>query len=94
MITVGLAPMRPKAGSSFRAFVRVSADGRPVMPTDVKCPATIESATVDATPRASLGIATCVFRPLQAARGKVMSGGVTFTARGAKITRRFAIVLG
>lgn len=94
VITVGLVPIRPKAGSSFRAFVRVSADGRPVMPTNVKCPGTIESATVTAIPRASLGIATCVFRPSQAARGKVMNGGVSFTARGAKVYRRFAIVLG
>lgn len=91
---VRLAPTKPRAGSKVAATVRVTLGGTPVRPTLVTCSGSTGGAKSAATPRAVLGSATCVYRPPGNASGKTLRGAVSFTVRGTRFTKRFAVKLG
>ncbi len=91
---VKLTPARPKAGSAVTAGVRVTAGGAAIRPARVACSGTVGGARSRATPRAASGAATCVYRPPANARGKTLRGTLSFTARGTRFTKRFAVKLG
>ena len=91
---VKLTPARPRAGSAVTASVRVTAGGAPVRPTRVTCSGTVGGAKSRATPRAGSGTATCVYRPPASASAKTLRGTLSFTARGTRFTKRFAVKLG
>ena len=91
---VKLTPAKPRAGSRVTASVRVTAGGAAVRPTRVACSGTIGGAKSGATPRAASGTATCVYRPPANGSGKTLRGTLSFTARGTRFTKRFAVKLG
>ena len=91
---VKLSPTRPKAGSTVVASVRVTRGGSAVRPSAVTCSAAMGSVKVRGTPRAASGVASCLFKTLKSAKGKTMSGSVSFRAAGSAFTKRFATKLG
>jgi hypothetical protein len=90
---VRTSPTRPRAGTTVTAAVRVSAGGVAVRPTRVSCTATIGRAKVAGAPSAQPGAAVCRYRTPRAAKGATLRGAVAFTARGTRMTRRFAVAL-
>jgi hypothetical protein len=88
-----IAPTKPRAGSVVTATVRVLADGAPVRPTRVRCAGTAGSARLRGVARASVGRATCVFRPGASAKRKTLRGSISFRAAGTGLTRRFSVRL-
>lgn len=91
--TVRVTPKSPKAGTVVVASVSVRAGGSAVRPTALRCTGTIGAAKLAGRPRSGAGSATCRYRTPKAARGKTLRGTVTFTARGKRLTRRFAAKL-
>lgn len=92
--TVKLKPQKPKAGSVVTASVGVTAGGSPVRPIRLSCAGTVGGARLAGTPRPAAGKATCLYRTPKAARGKTLRGIIAFTAKGKKVSRRFAAKLG
>jgi len=90
---VKLSPTSPKAGSTIVASVRVTRGGSAVRPSGITCSASIGGVRVRGTPRAASGVASCLFKTLKSAKGKTMSGSVSFRAGGSSITKRFATKL-
>lgn len=92
--TVRTTPAKPKAGAAVSATVRVTAGGAPVRPTGVACAGSVGGGKLRGAPRSGSGSATCVYLPPKSARGKVLRGTISFTARSTKFTRRFSTKLG
>jgi hypothetical protein len=86
-------PKPIQAGSIVTASVRVVLDGRQVRPIRVACAGTIGGARVRGVPRATRGKAACIYRTTTAATGLTLRGAVSFTARGERYVRRFAVRL-
>jgi hypothetical protein len=91
---VKLSPTRPKAGSTVVASVRVTRGGSAVRPSGITCSASMGGVKVRGTPRAASGVASCLFKTLKSAKGKTMSGSISFRAGGSAFTKRFATKLG
>jgi hypothetical protein len=90
---VKLSPAKPKAGAAVTATVRVAAGGDPVRPTAVRCTGAAGAAKLRGTPRATVGTASCAYRPPKTARGKRLSGAIELIARGEPFTKRFSAKL-
>jgi hypothetical protein len=90
---VSLTPAKPKAGSTVVASVRMTAGGNPTRPEGVTCTATAGAAKLKGVGRAGNGAATCTFRTPRSAKRKLLKGAVSFTAVGARYTRRFSVRL-
>lgn len=90
---VTLVPAKPRAGSVVAANVRVRAGATGVRPSNIRCVGTVGGVRLPATARAGTGIATCLFRSAKTAKGKILRGTISFTARGRSFTRRFAVPL-
>lgn len=88
-----LSPARPKAGAAVTATVRVTAGGDPVRPTGVSCTGKAGATKLKGTPRATVGTATCAYRPPKTAKGKRLSGAIELVARGEPFTKRFSAKL-
>lgn len=91
---VKLSPLKPKAGSTLVASVRVTRGGSPVRPRRVVCAASIRGVKVKGEGRAKSGVASCLFKTPTSAKGRRMTGSVSFRASGAVFTKRFATKLG
>lgn len=91
---VRLSPTRPKAGSTIVASVRVTRGGSAVRPSGVTCSASLGGAKIKGAPKAASGVASCLFKTPKSAKGKAMSGAVSFRAGGTAFTKRFATKLG
>ncbi len=89
-----VTPAKPRAGGLVAATVRVTAGGTAVRPGAVACSATAGGTKLTGTPRAARGSATCSFRTPRAAKGKALRGTVSFSARGTRFSKRFAVTLG
>jgi hypothetical protein len=87
---VKLSPAKPKAGSTVVASVRVTKGGSPVRPTRIACAASVGKAKTKGTPKSASGVASCLFRTPRSARGKSLTGSLSFRAGGASFTKRFA----
>ena len=85
-----LAPVRPRAGRPVTATVRVTLGGAPVRPARVACAGRIGKAKLKGKPSAARGVARCVYRPPRAAKGKRLTGSVSFTAVGTRFAKRFS----
>jgi len=88
-----LSPARPRAGSAVVASVRMTAGGNPTRPFGVTCTGTVGATRVKGVGRAGNGSATCTYRTPRSAKGKLLRGAVSFTAVGAKFTKRFSVRL-
>ena len=91
---VTLLPARPKAGSTVVASVRVTKGGSPVRPSGIACAASIGGSKVKGGARAASGVASCLFKTPKSAKGKAMSGSLSFRAAGRAFTKRFSTRLG
>jgi hypothetical protein len=89
-----LSPAKPKAGSTVVASVRMTAGGNPTRPSGVTCTGTAGAAKLRGVGRAGNGSATCTYRTPKSAKGKLLRGAVSFTADGARYTKRFSARLG
>jgi hypothetical protein len=89
-----LSPAKPKAGSTVVASVRMTAGGSPVRPSAITCSGTAGATKLKGVGRAGNGSATCTFKTPKSAKGKLLRGAVSFTADGARYTRRFSARLG
>ena len=88
-----LTPAKPKAGSLVTASVRVTAGGAPIRPT--ASPASDARRSEGTAHREPHGQPrSCRYRTSKAAKGKTLTGSVSFTARGKKFTKRFSARLG
>jgi hypothetical protein len=90
---VKLSPLKPKAGAAVTATVRVVAGGVPIRPSAVRCTGVAGVAKLRGTPRATVGSASCAYRPPKTARGKRLSGAIELIARGEPFTKRFSAKL-
>jgi len=88
-----LSPAKPKAGSTVVVSVAVTAGGSPLRPTGVVCTATAGSAKVRGVGTAVSGSARCAYKTPRSAKGKVLTGAVSFRARGQSFSRRFSVRL-
>jgi hypothetical protein len=88
-----LSPARPKAGSTVVASVRMTAGGDPTRPSGITCAGTAGATKVRGVGRAGNGSATCTYRTPRSAKGKLLRGAVSFTAVGARYTKRFSVRL-
>jgi hypothetical protein len=86
-------PKPVRAGSIVTASVRVVLDGTRVRPIRVACAGTIGGERARGTPKATRGKASCIYRTTTAATGLTLRGAVSFTARGERYVRRFAVRL-
>ena len=86
-------PAKPKAGSTVVVSVAVTAGGSPLRPTGVVCAATAGSAKVRGIGTAVRGSARCAYKTPRSAKGKVLTGAVSFRARGQSFSRRFSVRL-
>ena len=68
--------------------------GSPVRPTGIMCAGSIGKVKVKGGARAASGVASCLFRTPKAAKGKALTGSVSFRAGGSTFTKRFATMLG
>jgi hypothetical protein len=94
LATPASAQSKPiRAGSIVTASVRIVLGGTPVRPARVACAGTIGGAKVRGVPKASRGKASCMYRTTTAATGLTLRGTVSFTARGERYVRRFAVRL-
>ncbi len=91
---VKLSPTKPKAGSTVVASVRVTKGGSPVRPSGIACAASIGKAKVKGAPKSASGVASCLFKTPKSAKGRSLSGSVSFRAGGASFTKRFMARLG
>ena len=89
-----VSPTRPRAGSTVRASVAVTAGGKAIKPSRVACAAAAAGTELRAISRKAAGAAICSFRTPAGARGKVLRGSVRLTARGQSFVRRFSVRLG
>ncbi|HEX4747320.1 MAG TPA: hypothetical protein VFU99_10610 [Gaiellaceae bacterium] len=87
---VRLTPAKPRAGSTVRASVRVTAGGDPIRPSRVVCAARVAGAKAPGTARADAGAAVCSFKTSARSRGKLLRGSIRITARGTTLVRRFS----
>jgi hypothetical protein len=90
---VKLSPTKSRAGSVVVASVRVTKGGSPVRPTGITCAASIGKVKTKGSPKATSGVASCLFKPPKSAKGKTMTGSISFRAGGAAFTKRFATKL-
>jgi hypothetical protein len=88
-----VSPAKPKAGSTVVATVRMTDGANPTRPSGVTCTATAGAAKVRGVGRAGNGAATCTYRTPKSGKGKLLRGSVSFTAAGAKYTKRFSVKL-
>jgi hypothetical protein len=86
-------PKPIRAGSIVTASVRIVLGGSPVRPLRVTCAGTIGDGKVRGVPKATRGKASCIYRTTTAAMGLTLRGAVSFTARGERYVRRFAVRL-
>lgn len=86
-------PVRPKAGSTVVATVRVTSGGARVRPARITCAGKIGGKKVKGRRRSAAGSAACRFATPRGAKGKLLRGTVSFTARSKRITKRFAVRL-
>jgi len=94
LATPSLAQPKPiYAGSIVTASVRIVLDGTPVRPVRVTCAGSIGGTKVRAMSKATRGKASCTYRTTTAAKGLTLRGAVSFTARGERYVRRFAVRL-
>ena len=91
---VRLLPARPKAGSTVVASVRVTKGGSPVRPSGIACAASIGGSKVKGGAKAASGVASCLFKTPKSAKGKAMSGSISFRAGGRAFKKRFSTRLG
>jgi hypothetical protein len=88
-----LTPAQPRAGTPVTASVRVTAGGAAVRPTAVACGGSVGSTKLRGAAKAAAGVASCRYRTPASAKGKILRGTVSFTARGKRFTKRFAATL-
>jgi ribose/xylose/arabinose/galactoside ABC-type transport system permease subunit len=94
LATSAFAQPKPvRAGSTVTASVRIVLGGTPARPVRVTCTGTIGGAKVRGVPKATQGKASCTYRTTTAAKGLTLRGVVSFTARGERYVRRFAVRL-
>ena len=67
--------------------------GTPARPVRVTFAGTIGGAKIRGVPKATPGKASCTYRTTIAAKGLTLRGAVSFTARGERYVRRFAVRL-
>src|SRR5574340_592884 len=91
---VTVSPAWPQAGSTVVASVRVSTGGSSVRPQGIACSATVAKSRVRGAGRAASGTASCLFKTPRSARGKILTGTISFRAQGIRVSRRFAVRLG
>jgi len=91
---VKLSPVKPKAGSTLVASVRVTKGGSPVRPTGIGCAASIGRTKLRGAPRSASGVASCLFKTPKSAKAKQLTGSVSFRAGGSSFAKRFAARLG
>ena len=91
--TIKLSPAKPKAGSMLVAAVRVTKGGSAVRPTRVRCTASVGAFKGKGTGKAVSGVASCGFKTPKSAKGKRLSGSVSFSAGGTSFTKRFTVKL-
>lgn len=91
---VKLSPVKPKAGSTVVASARVTRGGSAIRPGGVRCSASIGKAKLRGTAKAASGVASCSFKTPKSAKGKRLTGSVSFRAGGQRFTKRFAARLG
>lgn len=91
-----LSPTKPKAGGPFAVVLPVAAtDTGPLAKGTVTCGAQVGGKPL--TVRAAVvagGVATCGFGLPAGARGKIVKGTITVTARGMTVRRPFAATVG
>lgn len=85
-----LSPAKPKAGSTVVASVRMTAGSTPVRPSAITCAGTAGATKLAGVGRAGNGSATCTYRTPKSTKGRLLRGAVSFTADGARYTRRFS----
>jgi hypothetical protein len=86
-----VAPTHPRAGGTFSVSFRVhdKTDGTELAPTAARCRAPLGHARA----RVSGARAICVVATPRSARGKLVRGLLTVTARGRPLSRHFAVYL-
>jgi hypothetical protein len=86
-----IAPTHPRAGGTFSVSFRVhdKTDGTELAPTAARCRASLGHARA----RVSGARAICVVATPRSARGKLVRGLLTVTARGRSLSRHFAVYL-
>ena len=92
--SVKLSPVKPKAGSTVVASVRVTKGGSAVRPVGVSCVASIGKATTKGAPTSKSGVASCRFKTPRSAKGKSLTGSISFRAGGSPFSRQFVARLG
>jgi hypothetical protein len=89
-----VVPSRPKAGSVVTVRVAgIIAGGDPVQPTAASCSSRLGGKSLKGTARTVPGKVTCAYRTPRSAKGKRLSGAVSFTAGQTKIRKGFAVRL-
>lgn len=91
---VKITPSKPKAGATLVATSRVTRGGSPVRPSRVACSASVGSTKLRTAPKAASGIASCLVKTPKSARGKRVTGTMSFRAGGRAFTKPFAARLG
>ena len=76
------------------ASVRVTKGGSPVRPSGIACAASIGGSKVKGGAKAASGVASCLFKTPKSAKGKAMSGSISFRAGGRAFKKRFSARLG
>lgn len=92
--SVKLSPVKPKAGSTVVASVRVTKGGSAVRPVRVSCVASIGKAKTKGAPTSKSGVASCRFKTPRSAKGKSLTGSISFHAGGSPFSRQFVARLG
>ena len=92
--SVKLSPVKPRAGSTVVASVRVTKGGSAVRPVGVSCVASIGKATTKGAPTSKSGVASCRFKTPRSAKGKSLTGSISFRAGGSPFSRQFVARLG
>ena len=90
-----ISPAKPRAGAPLKVSYAITeqATGQALVPSAVRCSATLGAAKVGGRGSVRGARATCTFRPPSSARGKTMRGRVTATVAGTKLVKAFAVKL-
>ena len=91
---VKVTPSKPKAGATLVATSRVTRGGAPIRPSGVACSASVGGTKLRTAPKAASGIASCLVKTPKSARGKRLTGTISFRAGGRAFRKPFAARLG
>ena len=89
-----VTPSKPKAGATLVATSRVTRGGSPIRPSGVACSASVGGTKLRTVPKAASGIASCLVKTPKSARGKRLTGSISFRAGGRAFAKPFAARLG